>query len=235
MQYIERGGGRLWQIPCLIARGNWKFSWAIRSSKCSAWMGNQNLSRELSVNWNFVINFDILTDVFDILFQNRLNVTPSTSFVGRSRRKGVIRFYKQFFNIIKFWVQSRARLGNWFTVSNCHIGLPLEKNLARPGGGTLLKLHVSHFNTIMVNVSHVLLFIFIFWYVLLGWCQPSIPKIQVFWKTCSRKQSIKQPRTWLTLTIIMLMKWDTCSFRKDLPFDVLHYKWLVDCQGWLML
>ena len=31
---------RLRQIPCPIARGNWKFSWAIRSSKCSAWMGS---------------------------------------------------------------------------------------------------------------------------------------------------------------------------------------------------
>ena len=57
------------------------------------------LSRELSVNWNFVIIFDISTDVYNILFQNILKVTPLTSFVGSmSQREGVIRFYKQYFN-----------------------------------------------------------------------------------------------------------------------------------------
>ena len=34
----------------------------------------------------------------------------------------------------------------------------------------------------------------------LGWCQPSVDK----------KKS--EQRTWLTLTIIIVMKWDTCSF-----------------------
>ena len=31
---------------------------------------------------NFVIVFDIVTDVYAILFQNRLKVTPPISFVG---------------------------------------------------------------------------------------------------------------------------------------------------------
>ena len=35
--------------------------------------------------------FDILTDVYDILFQNRLKVTPLMSFVGSmSQREGVM-------------------------------------------------------------------------------------------------------------------------------------------------
>ena len=51
------------------------------------------------MNWNFVIIFDISTDVYNIWFQNRLKVTPLTSFVGSMcQREGVIRFYKQYFN-----------------------------------------------------------------------------------------------------------------------------------------
>ena len=103
---------RLQQIPCPIAEGNWKFSWAIKSSKWSARMGNENLSRELNVNWNFVIIFDILTDVNDILFQNKLKVIPLTLFVGSmSQREEVIWFYKQFFNNIKFWVCKSGTIG----------------------------------------------------------------------------------------------------------------------------
>ena len=30
-------------------------------------------------------------------------------------------------------------------------------------------------------------------------------------------------RTWLTLTIIVVLKWDTCSFRTVPHFDVLHH------------
>ena len=81
------------------------------------------------MNLNFVITFDILTNVYDILFQNRLKVTPLTSFVGSmsQKKKGVIRFYKHFFNYINFGFKSRARLGNWFTLPGCPMGLPLEK------------------------------------------------------------------------------------------------------------
>ena len=57
----------------------------------------------------FCNHFVILTDVYDISFQNRLKVTPLNSTVGCMSQEGVIRFYKkhnkQFFNIIKFWVQ----------------------------------------------------------------------------------------------------------------------------------
>ena len=80
----------------------------------------------------------------------------------------------------------------------------------------------------MVNVSYVLLFMF--WlYVLLGWCQHSIDKTQVFWKTCSKKEPVKLQRVWLTLTIFMVMKWDTCSFRMVPRFDVQHHIYVMIC------
>ena len=68
--------------------------------------------------------------------------------------------------------------------------------------------------------SMLAMFLYLYFdYVLLGWCQPVIDKTQVFWKTCSKKQSMKQ-RIWLTLTLIMVKKWDTCSFPY---FDVLYH------------
>ena len=60
--------------------------------------------QETECELNFVIIFYILTDVDDILFQNRLKVDSYsfTSFVGSmSQREGVVRFDKQFFSIIK--------------------------------------------------------------------------------------------------------------------------------------
>ena len=45
------------------------------------------------------------------------------------------------------------------------------------------------------------------------------------------QETIKQQRTWLILLIIIAMKWDTCSFCKVPPFDVLHHipktKWSI--------
>ena len=81
-------------------------------------------------------------------------------------------------------------------------------------GGTPQKLYVSHFITmIMGHVSHVLLFIFWLWTI--SWCQLPIDKMpslsEGFYET------IKQQKTWLTLTSIMVIKWDTCSFQKVPP------------------
>ena len=68
------------------------------------------------------------------LFPNRLKVIPLTSFVGiMSQREGVISSTSNFSTPSNFGFKSRARLGNWFTVSGCPLGLPLEKNLSRPG------------------------------------------------------------------------------------------------------
>ena len=54
------------------------------------------------MNGNFVIIFDISPDVYNIIFQNGLKVTPLSLFVGSmSQSEGVIRFYMQFFNNIK--------------------------------------------------------------------------------------------------------------------------------------
>ena len=97
---------RLQQIPC-----NWKFSWAIKVQSALSEWGNSNLSRELSVICNFVIIFDISTDVYNISFQKRLKVTPLTSFVGSmSQRDGVRRFYMQFFQQHQLWVQKSGRI-----------------------------------------------------------------------------------------------------------------------------
>ena len=69
--------------------------------------GQLNLSRELGVNWNFVIIFDIWTDVYDILFQNRLKVTPLTSFVSTmSQKRWCYKVVQAIFHNIKFWVQN---------------------------------------------------------------------------------------------------------------------------------
>ena len=66
--------------PILIAWVNRKFSWTIKSLKCST------LSMDLNVN-----HFYISKDVYDILLQNRLMVTSLTSFVGTvSQTRGVL-------------------------------------------------------------------------------------------------------------------------------------------------
>ena len=49
----------------------------------------------MGVNWNSVIIFDILTDVYDILFQNRLKVTGV-----------ILKVVQAIFHNIKFWVQN---------------------------------------------------------------------------------------------------------------------------------
>ena len=102
-----------------------------------------------------------------------------------------------------FYTSSKLNSSTVFCQIQYSINIVKSKyncDAAHQKGGTLQKLLVSHFITmIMVNV-------------LLVWCQHSINKPQVFWKTCSTKQSIKQQRIWLTLTIILLMKWDTHSF-----------------------
>ena len=97
------------------------------------------LSRELSVNWNFVIIFDISTVVYNILFQNRSKVTPLTSFAGSmSQREGAIRFYKQYFNQhqmlgLKVGHDGAIDLHCQVAPSGCPMGLPLEKKLSWPG------------------------------------------------------------------------------------------------------
>ena len=86
----------------------------------------------MSVNWNLVIIFDISKDACKILFQNRLNVTPSTSFEGSMSQKEDTKVVQEF-----FWQHQicGSRVGHdWamdrFTVSGCTMGLPLEKNLS---------------------------------------------------------------------------------------------------------
>ena len=99
-------------------------------------------------------------------------------------------------------------------------------------GGTLQKLRVSLSSpwVIMVTVSYVrCCFIGCF----LG---------QVFQKTwflsgislIVHNQNINK-RTWLTLTIIMVMKWDTYGFHKVPPFDVLHHIYWYTMVGTLSL
>ena len=84
--------------------------------------------------------------------------------------------------------------------------------------GTLQNLNVSHFITmIMVNVSHVIC-CFIDCYLeqvfkkqvlkSIGFCL-----LKVGFSLILYNQNINK-RTWLTLTIIIAMKWDTCSFHK---------------------
>ena len=59
----------------------------------------------------FVIICDISADVYNNLFQNRLKVTPLTSFVcSMSLREGVLKFYKQFFNNSKCWVHKSGTI-----------------------------------------------------------------------------------------------------------------------------
>ena len=83
---------------------------------------------ELSVNWNFVIICDILTDVYDILFQNKLKVTPFYLICRQYvPKRGCYKVLQAI-----FWIQSRAQLGNWFTVSGCPMELLLEKNFSQP-------------------------------------------------------------------------------------------------------
>ena len=89
--------------------------------------------------------------------------------------------------------------------------------------GTVQKL-MSHFITmIMVNVSHVICcFIDCFlkqvfrktWVLSIkGWLQPNGTYLNI------------NKGHGLALTNIIVMKWDTCSFRIVPLFDVLHPKW----------
>ena len=52
-------------------------------SRYSARMGNQNLRRNLGVNWKLCDYFKDFTDIHDILFQNRMKVISLTSFVPK--------------------------------------------------------------------------------------------------------------------------------------------------------
>ena len=75
---------------------------------------------------------------------------------------------------------------------------------------------MPHFITlIMVNVSHVLLFVIIRLMPTFSRQSPSLLE-DLF------QETIKQ-RTWITLTIIMVMKLDTYNFCKVPPIDVLHH------------
>ena len=75
-------------------------------------MGNENLGKELSINWNFVIVYDILTDVYDIFISKQVE-GDSFNLICRHYvpKRGCHKFYKQFFNIIKFWVQESGTIG----------------------------------------------------------------------------------------------------------------------------
>ena len=86
--------------------------------------------------------------------------------------------------------------------------------------GTLRKLCVSHFiNMIMVNVSHILC------------CFIDCFVEQVFQKTWGLLIECWH-QTNSTFTIIMVMKWDTSSFCKVPPFDVLHRNCTLTSQYW---
>ena len=97
---------------------------------------------------NFVTIFDILTDVYDILFQNRLKMTPSTSFSGiMSQREGaIIKFCKQFSTIRPFY-KARAPVP---------LRLPVTQESTK-SFKALLVLHANTFELTKPSIMQVII------------------------------------------------------------------------------
>ena len=104
---------RLRQISCPIARSNWKILLSNQKFKVLCPNGQLKSKQGTECELKFCHYFwHFNRSVYNISFQNRLKVTPLTSFVGSmSQRKGVIRFYMQFFTNINFWVQKSGMIG----------------------------------------------------------------------------------------------------------------------------
>ena len=88
--------------------------------------------------------------------------------------------------------------------------------------GTLPKLHVSHFiTTTVVNVTHYLCGSINYFLdessKRLGFCLLKVGISQI-----AHNQNMNKGHG-LALANIIVMKWDTCSFRKVPLFDVLHH------------
>ena len=83
------------------------------------------------MNLNFVVIFDVLTDVYDIFISKQVE---GDSFVGiMSQREGIVRFCKQFNNVnnIKFWVQKSGTIGQLiYSVKLHHVATYWEKFFA---------------------------------------------------------------------------------------------------------
>ena len=78
----------------------------------------------------FVIIFDILTDVYMTFYFKQVE---GVLFVGSMSQREGVGSTSNFSMSSNFGFKSRARSGNWYTVSGCPMGLPLEKNLSQPG------------------------------------------------------------------------------------------------------
>ena len=75
--------------------------------------------------WHF-ISKQVEGDSFNLIFGH---------YVQRREYK---RFYRQFFNNIKYLVQSRAWSGNWFIALGCPLGLSHEKILSQPESNSVI-------------------------------------------------------------------------------------------------
>ena len=100
-------------------------------------LGNFDIWREFFTSRNTLRNGGKLSNIGGklLLVPGKMRFfSQPCSFVGSMfQREVVTRFYMQFFNKSNVESKSRAQSGNWFTVSGCPMGLPLEKHLSRPG------------------------------------------------------------------------------------------------------
>ena len=99
-----------------------------QSKMQSALPESTNLSGEFSANWNFVITFDIITEMYRHFIPEQVEV-DSFNLICRQfvPQKGIIRFSNIFPATSNFGFKSQAPSCNWFAGSGCPMGLPLDK------------------------------------------------------------------------------------------------------------